>query len=447
MGIGNRLNRVIPSTSLSARGKHSFFLVTLFLLGLGVISMYSASYHFSSTYYGSSYYFLIRQSMFIMVGLFGAVLAYIIPLSYIRAIIPLIMIVSLGLMALTFSPLGIEILGARRWISLGGYSFQPSEVLKISMSLYLANFLAKRKRRHFTPSTAIVPLGAIALFAAIILMQNDLSSAAMLFSLGLAMLFVSEMPGKYLLAFIGLAVLAGVVAILIAPHRMARIMAYLNPDAYGDTYGYQVRISKEAIAAGGLIGRGVGQSTRKLGALPEMSSDFIFSIISEEYGLLGVFSILFAFGLFGYYGYSIARYRFKQGDPFGFYLAFGITSSIVIQVLAHLGVVSGLLPATGLPLPFFSQGGSCILITVVSIGLLCNVGFRESQGGGVFQGPKPVDGMISSDNIKELQEQRLAIRRERLRRMAEEGRSGGSDQDLRSTGGTRRSDEGDPYGG
>ncbi len=422
MGIGERLNRVIPNTPLTSERKLSFILVVIFLLGLGIISMYSASYHFSSVYYGSPYYFLIRQSMFIMVGIFGAILAYIIPLSYIRAIIPLIMIISLGLMALTFSPIGIEVLGARRWISLGGYSFQPSEVLKISMSLYLANFLSKRKRRHFTPSTAVVPLGAIGLFSAIILMQNDLSSAAMLFSLGLAMLFVSEMPGKYLLVFIGLAVLAGVVAILIAPHRMARIMAYLNPDAYGNTYGYQVRISKEAIAAGGFIGRGIGQSTRKLGVLPEMSSDFIFSIVSEEYGLLGVFAILLGFGLFGYYGYSIARYRLKQGDPFGFFLAFGLTSSIVIQVLAHLGVVSGLLPATGLPLPFFSQGGSCILITVVSVGLLCNVGFRSPEGGEVFQGPKSVDGMISSDGIKDLQERRLAARRDRLRKMEEEQR-------------------------
>lgn len=421
MGIGDRLSTAIPDHPLTRKERSTFLLVVLFLLGFGLVSMYSASYYFSTTNYGSPYYFIIRQSMFIMVGLFGALVAYMLPLQHIRTIIPLIMIISLGLMALTFTPLGIEVLGARRWISLGGYSFQPSEVLKISMSLYLANFLSRRTRRNFTPSTAVVPLGAIGLFSAIILMQNDLSSAAMLFFLGVSMLFVSEMPLKYIMALIGAALLAAALAILVAPHRIARILAYLKPEAYGDSFGYQVRISREAIAAGGILGRGVGQSTRKLGALPEMSSDFIFSIMAEEYGLLGVLGILVAFALVAYFGYTIARYRLKIGDPFGFYLAFGLTTSIVVQALVHMGVVSGLLPATGLPLPFFSQGGSSILITIISIGLLANVGFRlNPEERRFFSGPKPVDALLSQDDVEKLQQQRMQARRARLARMRQE---------------------------
>ncbi len=424
MGLGNRLNNMIPDHVLSTKEQSTFLLVVCFLLGFGLISMYSASYSFSAANYGSPFYFVIRQSMFMMVGIFCAVVAYVMPLAYIRAIVPLIIVVSLGLMALTFTPLGFEVLGARRWISLGGYSFQPSEVLKISLTLYLANFLSRRTKKHFTPSTAVVPLGAIGIFAAIILLQNDLSSAAMLFALGVAMLFVSEMPLKYIMAFLGLAALAGVLAIVVAPHRIARIMAYLNPEAYGDSYGYQVKVSRAAIEAGGIVGRGVGQSSRKLGAnpaLPEAFSDFIFSIMAEEYGLLGVFAVLVGFLLFGYFGYTIARYRLKRGDSFGFYLAFGLTTSIIVQALTHMGVVSGMLPATGLPLPFFSQGGSCILITIISVGLLCNVGFKQDPlEAPFFQAPKPVDSLLSQHDIEHIQKMRMEARRERLHRMQQE---------------------------
>jgi cell division protein FtsW len=273
-------------------------------------------------------------------------------------------------------------MGARRWIFLFGLSFQPSELAKLCLVIYLAAILSKKEDRLGDAVNSILPpLIVVTTFVAIILLQNDFSTALFVFAVCLAIFFVANVKLVYFLLLGSVVVPMGIILLFTREHRIQRLMAFLDPMKDPSGSGFQILQAREALAGGGLWGRGLGMGVKKLGSLPEAHSDFIFAVVGEELGLVGMLGVLLLFVLFALRGYAVARAAEDGGDRFGFYLAFGLTSMVVFQAVLNIAVVVGLVPATGIPLPFFSGGGSSILVTMTMGGLLVGVSRRHAHQG------------------------------------------------------------------
>ena len=353
-------------------------VVVLFLLiGFGLSALFSASYNWADQLYGDPFRLIRRQAIWVLLGTTVAIFAYHVPLRFLRSIVPLMIAAAVGLMALTFVPgFGEEYLGGRRWILLFGSSFQPSELVKVVLVFYLAHMMDRKKDRlDDTLNSVLPPVIVVALFGALIYFQNDFSTSIFVVFIALLMLFVAKVRMRF---FVGLAVTAlplALILLLTREHRVLRILAFIDPnlDRFGS--GYQVLAARRALEQGGLWGRGVGQSVQKYGSLPEPHSDFVFAVLGEEFGYVGIVVVVALFVALAIKGYRLA---FESADMFRSLLAFGLTSVIVLQALLNMAVVCGLVPATGIPLPFFSHGGSAILMTLLMSGLLLNVAKEEA---------------------------------------------------------------------
>tara|TARA_Y100000590_G_scaffold79400_4_gene88184 strand:- start:6531 stop:7400 length:870 start_codon:yes stop_codon:yes gene_type:complete len=275
------------------------------------------------------------------------------------------------LIIVTFPEFSKKVGGARRWLTLGGFSFQPSELAKFTLVLFIAKSLVKRadKLRNF--AYGYLPnLIVLGFFFIPILFQPDFGTAMIICAVTFAMLFIAGLRKKFLLLSI-LAIVPFIAsAIMTAEYRKNRIMAFLKPWEDPSGIGYQVIQSFYAFGRGGFWGTGLGQSSQKLSRLPEAHTDFIFSVIGEELGFIGTTTIVILFSIFIWRGF-ITAYRSK--DPFGTHLATGLTLLIGLQAFINLGVASGLLPTKGLTLPFISMGGSSMLVTMLSVGVLLNI--------------------------------------------------------------------------
>ncbi|MDR1625258.1 MAG: putative lipid II flippase FtsW [Spirochaetia bacterium] len=359
----------------------------ILLAGMGLGILFSASYHRASSVFKNPYYFIYRQCIWAVLGALGACALSRVSLSFLDAMTSPVVAIAFLLMFLCFVPgLAPQIMGARRWIVLFGYSLQPSEFAKVALVLYLARMLHKKQERlgdfvnTFLPLVCVVGGFGVLTFA-----QNDFSTAVFILFLGLCFFFVA---GTRLLYVGGLALLAaagGVGLLVTKGHRLQRVMSFLNPGQDPAGADYQVLAAKAALLKGGLWGTGIGQGTRKLGGLPEAHSDFIFAVVAEEIGFLGVAAVLALFILFAYKGYAIARGCGE--NRYGFYLAFGITTCIFAQALMNMAVVADLVPATGITLPFFSSGGSSLFASFLLCGILVNLSRtgRGMEGAGKWQ--------------------------------------------------------------
>ena len=356
--------------------------VLIVLTGSGLAVLLSASYFYGDKVFDDPLRFFRRQVLWVVLGTLIAAIAASVPLRLVRrAVLPLVA-VSLPLVALTLVPgIGLSAMGAQRWIVIGGLSFQPSELAKLALVVYLAHILDRkanlaelpygRTMRIITP-----PMLVVALFAALVYLQNDFSTPIFLVFLAMAMLWLA---GVRMGLFAGLA-MAGtplaMVLLLSKEHRVLRLIAFLQPNADPAGSGYQVLAARDALARGGVWGTGIGRGQMKLGPLPEAHSDFIFAVAGEELGLVGAILILGLFAVLAWRGYLIVR---QHHDRFARYLAFGLTTSIVAQAFLNLAVVSSLVPATGLPLPFYSSGGTALLTTFAMCGLLVGLSRRRSE--------------------------------------------------------------------
>ncbi|MFO8064370.1 MAG: putative lipid II flippase FtsW [Spirochaetota bacterium] len=355
--------------------------VIVLLATVGVSMLFSSSYFRAQRLFDDPLYFFRRQALWVLLGAAAATLAARISLTFIQKQMRLILGATLVLMLLTFVPgIGTEFLGARRWIFIFGYSFQPSELAKLTVVIYLAFILSKKQDRMDDPVNALLPpIIVVAVFASLIYVQNDFSTGFFLVFIALAMLFVANVPLRY---FMGLGVMMvplAVILLLSREHRVKRLVSYLEPARDPTGTGYQVFASNAALRAGGLWGEGIGGSVQKAGRLPEAHSDFVFAILAEELGFAGVLLIVSLFGMLAYRGYLIA---YTASDRFTSLVAFGLTSTVCLQALFNLAVVAGAVPATGVPLPFFSSGGTSVFMTLVMCGLLLNVSrFTERRGG------------------------------------------------------------------
>lgn len=271
-----------------------------------------------------------------------------------------------------------EINGARRWIRMGPFSIQPSEMAKIALPIFLAYFLTRNEDRVGEIGSTVIPcIGALVLLGGLVFIEPDLGTTIVLAAIFSAVYFAAGAKILHIATVAAAMVVIALGAILLAPWRIERMMAFLDPFAHSDDAGYQVVQSLYAIGSGGVFGEGFAKGQQKLFYLPYPYSDFIFSVVGEELGLIGTLTVVIAFGLLLWRG---TRAAVKAPDRFGMLLGIGIITGIIVQALFNISVVTSLLPAKGIPLPFISYGGSSVLVTMAAVGVLLNISRQGSNG-------------------------------------------------------------------
>lgn len=346
---------------------------TLFLVGVGIVMVYSASSALALKKFGTDYYFLKKQSVFALLGIVALVVCRHFPYRYFRSLAYPLLILSLALLALTQIPgFGYAAGGATRWLRFGRFTFQPSELARFALIIYLAYSMHKKKDKLQDFSIGFVPHATVlGMFSVLILIQPDFGSVAILGALTWVMLFVGGVRISHLMSALALILPVAYFLLIHAEYRIKRILSFLNPWQYPADEGYQIVHSLMAFGTGGLWGTGIGKGYQKLFYLPEPHTDFIFSVIGEELGLVGVLVILGLYALIIFRGITIAR---RSQDCFGSFIAVGLTTAFGLQVFVNMGVALGLLPTKGLTLPFLSYGGTSLLMNMASIGILMNIG-------------------------------------------------------------------------
>jgi cell division protein FtsW len=365
----------------SGRRSSLFLGLLALVVGLnliGLVMVLSASAVDSLYDYGSSWYQFQRQAMWLGIG--AVVLLVVMRIDYHawRRFIPLALVGSAGLLVAVLVPgLGIEVNGSSRWLGAGAFRIQPSEIAKLVVLLFVADLLARRSDRIAETRLTLRPvLVVFGLFAVLIMLQPNLGTTVILGVIVLVVLFVSGIPLRPLAA-LG-AVGAGLAAVLafVEPYRYRRLLAFRDPWADPLNTGYQTIQAQVGIANGGLVGVGLGEGRAKWGFLPYPHTDFIFAIVAEELGLIGALGLV---GLFLFLGVLGVRTALAAPDRFGMLLASGVTAWILVQALINVGAVVGVLPITGVPLPFVSFGGSSLLVLMAAAGVLLNVA-RQATG-------------------------------------------------------------------
>jgi cell division protein FtsW len=357
----------------------TLLVAVLALLIVSVVMVYSSSSVVALTTYDDPSYFMKRQIIWALVGLGLMTLAMYTDhriFSDQRAVVGLL-VITIALLVVTFVPgIGRTINGARRWIKLGGLTFQPSELAKFVVVVYMSYAISKKGERIRDFMNGLVPpLIVTALFTSLAILQPDFGAAVAMGCVAFILLFAG---GANLLHLGGLAAATLPVAALAvarSPYRMRRIFAFLDPWADSQGAGHQIIQSFLALGSGGVIGRGLGEGRQKLLFLPERHSDFIYAVIGEELGLIGALAVLVLFFIILWRGVRIAL---SAGDRFSKFLALGITLIICVQGLMNMAVVTGLLPTKGIALPLVSYGGSSLVVTLGAVGVLLNIS-REAR--------------------------------------------------------------------
>ncbi len=348
------------------------FAATICLLSIGIIMVYSASQVTAYEKLADTFYYLKKQVVWALIGIGAMVSVMKIDYwKYKKLAIPFLVIAFILLVTVLLPGIGRTVKGAQRWLGVGPLTLQPSEVIKLSLVLFMAYGLTRYRDRLRSFTGGILPfLLLLALACGLILLQPDLGTAVSIAGTVYIMFFAAGARGKHLfyLALAGLAVLG--LAIVLEPYRLSRLLAFLDPWADPRGTGFHIIQSLYALGSGGLFGAGLGQSHQKWFYLPEQHTDFIFAILGEELGFLGGALVIILFLLFIWRGFKIAL---CAQDPFACLLAVGVTTMIGLQVVLNIGVVTGSLPITGIPLPLISFGGSSLVFTLIGVGILLNI--------------------------------------------------------------------------
>lgn len=347
------------------------FITTLALIGIGLVMVFSSSAVTANVRYDDTYYFFKKQILWTFIGLIAMIVIMKINYRHLKSFAIPLMVISLVCLILVVTPLGIDTKGSSRWLGVGSLSFTPSELAKLGMVMFLAKTLEVNIDKIKSFTSGILPyLLLLGVVCGLIMRQPDLGTAFAIAGTTFFMLLAAGARGSHL-TMIGLSGLGVVGALIaVAPYRMERFLAFINPWKYPTDEGFQTIQSLYALGSGGLFGMGLGRSRQKFFYLPEQHTDFIFAILGEELGFIGVFLVISLFLLFAWRGFKIA---INAPDTFGSLLAAGITIMIVFQAAINIGVVSGALPVTGITLPFISYGGSSLLFTMAAVGLLLNI--------------------------------------------------------------------------
>lgn len=359
---------------------YTLLFIVLFLLGFGLVMLYSTSSYDANLEYGDSAWFLKKQVLATILGLAAMLVVANIPYHFWERFATLGYVVSIALILLLI-PFGIEANGAKRWLNIMGISLQPAEVAKLGMILFLASLVCRMGKSIRTGKGFMIVLAVpMPLCALVYGVTQNLSSAIIILGIAVLMLFVASPEYKRFI-FLGLAgVAVCVLAVFLIVnaansdsmnYRGVRVLAWLDPEAYASGKGFQTLQALYAIGSGGIWGKGLGQSMQKLGFLPEAQNDMIFSIICEELGLFGAAAVILLFILLIWRFMVIAN---NASDLFGAMLVVGVMGHIAVQAILNIAVVTNTIPNTGISLPFISYGGSSVLFLLIEIGIVLSVG-------------------------------------------------------------------------
>lgn len=354
-------------------------VLTVLIAAFGVLMVYSASFYTAQTQYDDAFYFMKKQLLGFVLGIAAMFATAFFPYKNLKKLKWPALIVSLVLLAAVFIPgLGVENYGATRWIGLGPITIQPSEIAKYGFVIFAAAYVSEKPERMKKFTGMLPVLGAGGAICVLIILEPNMSVTMCVGLLTLVMLFVSGVKLRYILIVLIPAALAVPVLILIEPYRLQRLYAFLDPWQSPQGEGYQLIQSLYALGNGGWFGTGLFNSVQKYRYLPFAESDFILSVIGEEFGFVGIVILFLLFGLLIFAGIRTAS---RCKDLFGFLMASGITAVLAIQVILNALVVSGSIPPTGLPLPLISSGNTSLIITMAAMGVLYNI----SRGGKGFK--------------------------------------------------------------
>lgn len=347
--------------------------ITIITISLfGIIMIYSASYIWAEYKFNDAFKFVKHQGLFFIIGIIMMLITSKIPYKVYFEKANTLLLISIILLILVIIPgIGTVRNGSRSWFGIGSFGIQPSEFAKLTLIIFTSKYLTKNEKNLKYIKKGVLPiLGIVILVFGLIMLQPDFGTGMIILVSIIGLLFVSGVDFKFFIRLGLIGVVGIVLLIAIAPYRLERILSFLNPwsDPLGS--GFQIIQSLYAIGPGGLFGQGFMNSRQKHFYLPEPQTDFIFSIISEEFGFLGILIVATLFTIIIFKGFKIAQ---NSGDKFAKFLAFGITFGLAFQAILNLMVVVGLIPVTGVTLPFLSYGGSSLLITLISMGVLLNI--------------------------------------------------------------------------
>lgn len=380
--MANRMNtsrdtkKNIRKTRSGEYFDYSLLFITIFMMGFGLVMLYSASSYEASMEFGNSKYYVISQIKAAVIGVI--LMVVVIKCDYHIFKKPLIALAayfgSILMAMMVLSPIGISANGASRWISIAGFSIQVCEVVKIGVIVFMAFVIEKKAKKLKNIGTFLLCMVFIGISAGVIaLITKDLSSSIIVAGIGVVMLFVACPRISYFVIMIGAGVAAVVGAIMIEPFRFERIRVWLNPEKFADEGGFQVLQSLYSLGSGGLFGKGLGNGIQKLGYVPEAQNDMIFTVICEELGVIGGIAVILMF-IFMIWRFMIVANN--APDLFGSMLVVGVMAHISIQTVMNIAVVTNSMPNTGVTLPFMSYGGSSILCLLIEIGIVLTVSKR-----------------------------------------------------------------------
>jgi cell division protein FtsW len=349
------------------------FTAVAALIGIGLVMVFSASSATAYAQHGDIAYYLKRQLLWLGIGLLAAYVCYRMDYRRLRAIAPYCLVAGIVGLALVFVPhVGLGVNGGRRWIGTGSVSLEPSEFAKLALVVYLSAVLSAKGERITSLARGLFPLCVpVAIMAVLVLKEPDMGTASLMLFIALALFFAAGARLVHLAAVIFAMVPFAALTVLASPYRRARIFAFLDPWKDPLNTGFHIVQSLLALGSGGVFGVGLGASRAKFFYLPEQYTDFIFSVLGEELGLIGTLAVI---ALFITLAYRSIRIALAAPDRFGFFLAIGCAAMITIQAFVNIGVVSSSWPVTGVPLPFISFGGSSLVVSLVGVALIANVG-------------------------------------------------------------------------
>ncbi len=362
------------------KSDRTLFLVIVLLVALSMVMVYSASAVQAQVKFDNSEHFLLKQCVWALMGIVGLLVVMHVDYHEYRRpalIWSLIAVVTVGLLAVF---LFHKVNGTRRWIPLGFASIQPSELAKLAVILFVTAVLERRMHRVNDLAYAVAPIAILTgVFAGLIMKEPDLGTAVVILIVTVTLLFAAGLNYRYLFGGLVLMLPIATLLVILEPYQLQRVMTFLHPSRDPLGASFQINQSLIAIGSGGWLGKGLMGGVQKLFYIPEPHTDFIFAVIGEELGLIGTTAVLICFVVIGWRG---LRASVLAPDRFGALLALGITTMVTVQALVNLSVVTAIAPTKGIPLPLVSNGGSSLLITLVSMGILLNISQQASRAPG-----------------------------------------------------------------
>ncbi|MCK5633398.1 putative lipid II flippase FtsW [bacterium] len=369
---------MISSKKNNATDLPIFLGIVSTLVILGFVFVYSSSSVYGLEKFGSAHYFLKKQFIGLILGLIGFTILKLLPIHFIKKISPLVFLTTLGLTALTRVPFfAVTIHGSSRWLRLFGFTFQPSEMLKFALIVYVSYFISKKIDYFSSFFKTYLPLLIITgATSALLLMQPDFGLTVTLCATIFILLFIMQFPKRFLLSTLAFIIPAAITLIYLKPYRFKRVLTFLNPWADPKGAGFQIIQSLIAIGSGSFWGVGISNSRQKFFYLPMQHTDFIFSIIAEETGFIGSFCLILLYTSFAYFGIKIAT---NLHDPFARLTILGFTVLISLQAITNLAVTTGLVPTKGVGLPFVSYGATGLVCSLAMLGLVSNLATTQTK--------------------------------------------------------------------